>query len=45
MMAHILVDTNVLLDVIDKDPNWFDWSSATIERYCVGNILAINQVI
>lgn len=27
----ILVDSNVLIDVIDEDPQWFDWSFANLE--------------
>lgn len=24
------VDTNVLIDILDKDPIWFDWSAAAV---------------
>ena len=44
-MAHILVDSNVLLDVITEDERWLDWSAATLEKYGDDNVLAINPVI
>jgi hypothetical protein len=44
-MARILVDSNVLLDIMTEDKGWFGWSSATLEEYAEGNILAINPVI
>jgi predicted nucleic acid-binding protein len=44
-MAHILVDSNVLLDVITEDPNWAAWSSATLEEQSEENLLAINALI
>ena len=44
-MAHILVDSNVLLDVATEDPNWAAWSSATLEEQAEENLLAINALI
>jgi len=44
-MSHILVDSNVLLDVMTEDKEWFGWSSATLERYADERVLAINPVI
>src|SRR2546428_9691244 len=29
----ILVDTSVIADVLTKDPNWSEWSSAQIEHW------------
>ena len=29
----ILVDTSVIADILTRDPDWFDWSSAQIERW------------
>lgn len=26
-MSEILVDSNVILDILTEDPQWFDWSS------------------
>jgi predicted nucleic acid-binding protein len=28
----ILADTSVIADIFTKDPDWFQWSSAQIER-------------
>ena len=43
-MAQTLVDTNVLIDIAFRDPDWRDWSRARmIERLDDG--LAINPVI
>ena len=41
----ILVDTNVLLDVLQDDPRWADWSQAQMETASLTNSLAINPVI
>src|SRR5580658_10355495 len=41
----ILVDTNVLLDVLQDDPNWVAWSQAQLESAALSDRLAINAVI
>jgi len=41
----ILVDTNVLLDVLQDDPVWAEWSLAQLESASVTDRLAINDVI
>jgi len=41
----ILVDTNVLLDVLQDDPQWGDWSQAQIEANSLIDALVINAVI
>ena len=45
MMAEIMVDSNVLLDVLTEDPHWFGWSIAAIEEHAEDNTLVINAVI
>lgn len=40
-----LVDTNVLLDVLQDDPNWAAWSQAQLESAALTDRLAINAVI
>jgi len=45
MMAQILVDANVLLDIMTEDPTWFEWSSSTLERHADSDILTINPII
>ena len=41
----ILVDTNVLLDVLQDDPVWAEWSLEQLENASVVDRLAINDVI
>lgn len=41
----ILVDSNVLIDVFDRDPHWFDWSFANIRRATFGAYLFVNPVV
>jgi len=41
----ILVDTNVLLDVVTRDPAWVDWSKHQLEAAALRDQLAINQVV
>ena len=40
-----LIDSNVLLDILTEDPDWFEWSSNTIIRYAEDHVLAINPII
>lgn len=41
----ILVDSNVLIDVLDRDPNWFEWSASNIDRAALGSYLFVNPVV
>lgn len=41
----LLVDTNVLLDVLQDDPQWADWSIAQLRAQAQLRALAINPVI
>ena len=41
----ILVDTNVLLDVLQDDPKWAAWSQGQLESAALIDRLAINAVI
>jgi predicted nucleic acid-binding protein len=41
----ILVDTNVLLDVVTRDPVWVDWSKRQLDAAALRDQLAINQVV
>jgi predicted nucleic acid-binding protein len=43
--ASILVDSNVLLDVLTEDPNWFSWSAQALARCAEEAALAINPII
>ena len=40
----ILVDSNILIDVFEKDPNWWLWSLNQLETRSKANQLVINQV-
>jgi predicted nucleic acid-binding protein len=41
----IFVDTNVLLDVVTRDPAWADWSKHELEAAALRERLAINPVV
>ena len=41
----LLVDTNVLVDVLQNDPQWSDWSIAQLRAQAKLHALAINPVI
>lgn len=41
----ILVDTNVLLDVLQDDPQWASWSQGQLETAALTDQLLINAVI
>jgi hypothetical protein len=40
----ILVDTNVLLNVVQDDPTWADWSQRRLDAARLGDSLCINPV-
>jgi predicted nucleic acid-binding protein len=44
-MTCTLVDTNVLLDIIQDDPNWFEWSAQQLAAGRLGSRLCINAII
>lgn len=41
----LLVDTNVILDVVEDDPKWAAWSQAQLDSAAVKETLIINPVI
>jgi predicted nucleic acid-binding protein len=41
----ILVDTNVLLDVVEDDPAWADWSQRQLDAASLRGSICINPVI
>jgi predicted nucleic acid-binding protein len=41
----VLVDTNVLLDVLQDDPQWAAWSQEKLDAASTTDTLAINPVI
>lgn len=44
-MRHVLVDSNVLLDVLTNDPKWFAWSSERLAALSEERALVINPII
>lgn len=44
-MSETLVDSNVLLDVLTEDPQWFEWSSSALEEQAERSVLVINPLI
>jgi len=44
-MGHVLVDSNVLLDLITEDKEWYTWSSETLADCAEHSALAIDPVI
>ena len=41
----VLVDSCVLLDIFNDDPNWYDWSSDTLYTLSQTHQLIINTII
>ena len=41
----VLVDTNVLLDVVEDDPKWANWSQWQLDAISLGERLCIDPVI
>ena len=41
----LLVDTNVLVDVLENDPKWADWSISQLRAQAKIHQLAINSII
>lgn len=44
-MTDTLVDTNVLLDVLAKNPQWFAWSSRMLADALDQGAVILNQVV
>lgn len=40
-----LVDSNVILDVVTEDSEWFDWSAAMLARAAEQGTLVINPLV
>ncbi|MGH9187256.1 MAG: type II toxin-antitoxin system VapC family toxin [Acidimicrobiales bacterium] len=45
MSAGTLVDSNVLLDILTEDPDWFDWSNEALSAAAEAGPLYINPLI
>jgi len=44
-MNEILVDSNIILDIFLNDPDWADWSEATLNSYGMTHTLCINPIV
>jgi predicted nucleic acid-binding protein len=44
-MSRVLVDTNVLLDVMTNDPQWYAWSAEQLDAYAAKAELCINPIV
>ena len=41
----ILVDSNIILDIVTQNKDWYNWSSETLQQYADSHTLVINKVI
>ncbi len=41
----ILVDSNVILDIVKQDVNWYEWSFSKLQFYSNESFLIINTII
>ena len=44
-MSGVLVDSNIILDLLTRDPNWYSWSSEALEECGESSTLVINPII
>lgn len=44
-MGTVFIDSNILLDVLTEDPQWFSWSSAALAEAADRHRLVINAVV
>jgi predicted nucleic acid-binding protein len=44
-MTAVMIDSNVLLDILAKDPLWYAWSAAAVESVADRFRLVINAII
>ena len=40
-----MIDSNVILDIVTKDEDWYGWSSTNLETLAQENLVAINSII
>ena len=40
-----MIDSNVILDVVSRNQEWFEWSSNTIQTLSQNDIFVINSII
>jgi hypothetical protein len=44
-MRPVLVDSNVVLDVAYRDPDWELWSRSAIQQAASESVLVINPIV
>lgn len=44
-MSRVLVDSNVLLDVLTDDPQWYGWSAGQLDAWAANAELCINPIV
>jgi len=44
-MEVVLVDTNVIIDYLDEESDWFDWSGTMLSDVADRAVVAINSII
>ncbi|MEW5983494.1 MAG: type II toxin-antitoxin system VapC family toxin [Acidobacteriota bacterium] len=44
-MTATLVDSNVILDVVTEDEEWFDWSASALARQADAGPVVVNPII
>jgi predicted nucleic acid-binding protein len=44
-MREILVDSNIILDIVTNDPNWFEWSASKLAECAELTVLNINSIV
>jgi predicted nucleic acid-binding protein len=44
-MTDILVDSNIILDILTEDPQWFEWSAQRLAEYANQGELIVNPII
>jgi predicted nucleic acid-binding protein len=45
MLAPVLVDSNVILDIATNDPRWYEWSANALQEASDNSTLVINPLI
>jgi hypothetical protein len=45
MNGGVLVDSNVLLDLLEEDATWYEWSSRQLQRAADSSALIINPIV
>jgi predicted nucleic acid-binding protein len=45
MLAPVLVDSNVILDIATNDPRWYKWSANALQEASDNSTLVINPLI